>query len=299
MFDLSKKRWQWLSILFLALVWGSSFILMKKGLLAFSFVQVAAIRILVGFIVLIPLMLKHYKIVTHKNIWSIVLVGYAGIFIPAFLFTLAQTNISSSLAGMLNSTSPLFALVVGIFFYNSKPLKAQTAGIIIGFIGALTLVLNGNFSSIGNINVYALFIVLATFGYGINANEVKFKLTGISGIKVTALSFLFIGPVAGIVLAFTNLNAAYQSEHFYHSLMAVVTLSVFGSVISLFVYNSLIQHTSALFATSVTYVIPIFAILWGLFDGETVSLIQFAGMAIVLLGVYMVNVSRNKLKNIS
>lgn len=295
--DLSKKRWQWAAMLFLALVWGSSFILMKRGLEAFTYIQVAAIRNVFAFTILLPVAIKNINRITRQNAKSIAIVGFAGIFFPSFLFTLAQTQISSSLAGMLNSASPLFALIVGLLFYGSRPLKTQTFGIIVGFVGALLLITNGNFDSISSINLYAFFILFATFGYGINANEVRHRLGGLNGVHITALSFLLIGPPALAILLSTNIQEAYKSPLFWQSLAAVLVLSAFGSVISLFVYNSLIHKTSALFATSVTYLIPIFAIMWGISDGETVGITQILGMAIVLLGVYMVNIRNSHLFN--
>lgn len=193
---------------------------------------------------------------------------------------------------MLNSTATLFALIIGILFYKSKVTLYQVIGVTVGFIGALALITGGDFRAILGANSYALFVIIATIGYGINANEVKFKLPNLTGIQVTSLSFLFIGPVAGIILFTTDLSAAWQSPDFWSSLLAVVVLSAFGSVLSLFLFNSLIKHTSALFATSVTYVVPFFAILWGLFDGETINVIQIAGIIIVLVGVYIVNKKR-------
>ncbi|MDD2278645.1 MAG: EamA family transporter [Bacteroidales bacterium] len=298
MFDLSKKHWQWFAMLALALVWGSSFILMKRGLVALSFTQVAGIRVFFGFILLIPLIIRHFGKINRTNIKSIAIVGYAGIFFPAFLFALAQTHISSALSGMLNSAASLFALIVGVIFYKSRPLTNQVLGVIVGFIGAVALITGGDFGAIFGVNSYALFVLIATIGYGINANEVRFKLMNMNGIQVTSLSFLFIGPAAGIVLLFTDFTVAFQSPYFLQSLAAVLVLSTFGSVLSLFVYNNLIRHTSALFATSVTYIIPFFAILWGLFDGETVNAIQLGGIVVVLIGVYLVNLKGKQSKEI-
>lgn len=276
-------------MLFLAIVWGSSFILMKKGLMAFSFTQVAAIRIFFGFSLLIPVIIKHIGKVSKSNVKSIALVGYAGIFFPAFLFTLAQTHITSALSGMLNSSATLFALIVGIIFYKSKPTGNQIFGVIVGFIGALALITGGDFKAIFGVNSYALYVLIATVGYGINVNEVRFRLPNMNGIQITALSFLLVGPPAGVILFFSDLQTAWASPFFWQSLFAIITLSALGSVLSLFVFNNLIHHTSALFATSVTYIIPFFAILWGLFDGETINIIQVIGIVIVLLGVYLVN----------
>lgn len=289
MIDLTKKTWQWLAMLALALIWGSSFILMKKGLVAFSFTQMAAIRVFFGSLLLTPLIVKHFKKINKTNIKSIAVVGYAGVFFPAFLFALAQTNISSALSGMLNSSATLFALIVGILFYGNKPGRNQIIGVIIGFIGALALITGGDFSAIFGANSYALYVIIATIGYGINVNEVKFKLPNMNGLQITSLSFFMVGPVAGVILLFTDLNAAWQSPYFWQSLAAVLTLSALGSVLSLFIFNNLIQYTNALFASSVTYIIPFFAILWGISDGETVNIIQIIGIVIVLLGVYMVN----------
>jgi len=288
-FDLSKKRWQWASMLFLALTWGSSFILMKKGLQAFTDIQVAAIRVFFSFLILIPVFLRHIRKVNRQNIVHLAIVGYAGIFFPAFLFTLSETQITSSLAGMLNSLAPLFALIVGIMFYQSKPAKNQYIGIIIGLIGAIGLVSEGRLDFIKNVNLYGLYVVIATFGYGINANEVKFKLKGMNGIEITSLAFMLIGPPAGIILICTNLAEAYHSPHFWPSLAATLTLATFGSVLSLFIYNNLIRYTSALFATSVTYIVPVFAIFWGIADGETITLFAIFNIAVVLLGVWLVN----------
>ncbi len=294
MFDLTKRVWQWLAMLFLALIWGSSFILMKKGLVAFSFTQVAALRVFFGFFLLLPVVFRHFSKFNKQNVKHIVVVGYAGIFFPAFLFALAQTHISSSLSGMLNSAATLFALVVGILFYKNKPSSNQTIGVIIGFIGALALITGGDFSSVFGVNSYALFVLIATIGYGVNVNEVRFRLANMNGIQITTLSFFLVGPPAGIILFLTDLSSAWQSPYFWQSLLAVLTLSTFGSVISLFVFNNLIRHTSALFASSVTYIIPFFAILWGISDGETINLFHIIGIVIVLVGVYLVNRKRPK-----
>ena len=289
MFSLTKKRWQWASMLILAFIWGCSFILMKKGMDALTDVQVAATRIFIGFIILLPFALKSINKLTKQNYAFLALSGLIGNLIPAFLFTYAETSLSSSLAGILNSLSPFFTLVVGIVVFRNRPRFLQVAGIMIGLLGAILLVTNGDFTSLGAINFYALVVVFATLLYGINSNLIKSKFVGLSGIEITSLSFMFIGPIAGLILFSTDLTPAIHSPMFMSSLLAVFALSLFGSVLSLFVYNSLIHHTSAIFATSVTYIIPVFALMWGLLDGETISLLQGASMAVILTGVYLVN----------
>jgi len=289
MFSLTKKRWQWASMLLLAFIWGCSFILMKKGMDAFSDIQVAAIRIFFGFLVLLPFAFRSFKKLTYQNAKFLALSGLIGNLIPAFLFTYAETSLSSSLAGILNSLSPFFTLIVGILFFKNRPHFLQNVGILIGLVGAILLVSNGDFSSFRGVNFYALLVVFATLLYGINSNLIRHKLVGLNGVEITALSFFFIGPVAGVILFSTDLSPAYHSTHFTSSLLATLALSLFGSVLSLFVYNNLIHHTSAIFATSVTYIIPVFALMWGILDGESLGILQIISMAVILTGVYLVN----------
>lgn len=289
-FDLSKKSWQWITLLSLALIWGSSFILMKKGLRSFDYLQVAAFRLFFSFVVLIPVIVKNLKKVNKANYIHLMISAYAGIFFPAFLFTKAQTQISSSLAGMINSLAPFFALMLGVLIYHNKPGRNQVIGILLGLIGAIGLISKGNiFESLSNINSYALYVVVATMGYGINANQVRFKLKDLTGVEITSLSFLFVGPPAGIYLLFSDFSMAMQTPDWMLNLFFVFVLALFGSVLSLFFFNSLIHYTSALFATSVTYIIPFFAILWGIADGEKISLVQLLGIGLTLIGVYLVN----------
>lgn len=299
MFSLSKKRWQWASMLFLAFIWGGSFILMKKGLVSFTHVQVASIRIFFSFLVLLPFAINSYRKLTRQNAIFLGVSGLVGNLIPAFLFTFAQTRITSSLAGILNSLSPFFTLVVGVMIFKTRPRLFQYLGIFIGLIGAILLVSNGSFNSLNDINIYALLVVFATLLYGLNSNIIKSKLVGLSGVEITSWAFMFIGPFAGIILFSTDLSPAYNSNFFWTSLIAVLTLATFGSVLSLFVYNSLIHHTSAIFATSVTYIMPIFALMWGILDGESLSFLQVVSMIVILTGVYLVNTKFGKSKAIS
>lgn len=292
MFSLDKKRWQWAAMMFLAFIWGASFILMKRGLDALSYVQVGALRIFFSFFILLPISIKNFKKINRGNFGTLLACGLLGNFFPAFLFALSETEISSSLAGILNGLTPFFTLIVGVIGFKNKPSILQYTGIFVGFIGASILVTNGEFNSFGNINIYALFVVLATFMYGINSNLIRFRLAGLTGVEITSLVFFLIGPLAGIVLLFTDVNAAYQSIHFWPSIAATVVLATFGSVISLFVFNNLIHKTGAIFASSVTYIIPFFALMWGVLDGERISSIHIYSLLIILTGVYLSSLRR-------
>ncbi len=292
MFSLDKKRWQWAALFLLAFVWGASFILMKRGLDAFTYAQIGAIRIFFSFLILLPISIKNLRHITRKNFGYLLASGLLGNLFPAFLFPLAQTQVPSSLAGILNGLTPFFTLIIGVLAFKNKPNTLQYVGVLVGFVGASILVSNGNFSSLSGINAYALIIVFATFMYGINANIIRNKLAGLTGIQITSLLFFLIGPFAGVVLMFTDLSTAVQSSKFWPSLLAVLTLATFGSVILLFIYNNLIHKAGAIFASSSTYVIPFFALMWGLMDNEIISPIHIYSLIIILLGVYLSSLRR-------
>jgi drug/metabolite transporter (DMT)-like permease len=286
---LETKLGQYGLMIILAFIWGTSFILMKKGLLSFTHDQVAAFRIFISFIFLLPFIIQHLKKINKKNIKSFLIAGFIGTAIPAFLFTKAQTQIDSALAGILNSTTPLFALIIGMTIYRTTPKWYNIIGVLIGFVGAAGLMFKGETGIFDSINWFALFIIAATTCYGINVNEVKTFLSNYGGITITSLGFLVIGPWAGIYLLFQDYSFTFTTEGYGMNFLYIVILALFSSVIALIGFNTLIKYTTALFASSVTYIIPIFAIFWGLIDGETISIIQFAWMGLILAGVYLVN----------
>lgn len=285
-----KKPWfQFLALLLLAFIWGSSFILMKTGLKSFSSEQVAGIRILLASLVLLPFSIKNLKFLKKEDVKSLLIVGFLGSFIPAFLFTKAQTQIDSSLAGMLNSLSPVFTLIIGMLLYKTNFKSLQALGIVIGLIGALGLIVSGDGLSIGNVNAYTLLIVLATIFYAINANEIKSQLSHLTGIQVTSLAFLFTLPASIIYLLTTNFKPVFTNPSWTIHLLSIAALGIIGTALAALLLNIIIRNTSAIYAQSVTYIIPIFAIFWGLMDGEMISALHIVSMCFILLGVYLTN----------
>lgn len=287
--NFDNKTLQWVVLLFLSLIWGTSFILIKKGLQSYDAMQVAAFRILFSFLFLLPLSIKHIRVINRDNIVSLIIVGLVGFAIPAVLFSKAQTRIDSSLAGMLNSLTPLFTLIVGVLVYRRSSKWMNVVGLLIGLVGAMGLIWKGDLTILKSFNVYGLFVVVATICYGINVNEVKYRLAGMGSVKITSLAFFFTGPLAAGYLLFSDFSAAKQTPDYLLNLGYIAILALFSSVIAVVVFNKLIKHTTALFAASVTYIIPFFAIMWGMIDGEEVRMMQFAWMGVILLGVYMVN----------
>ncbi len=280
----------------LALIWGSSFILMKKGLASFSDSQVASIRLFASFLFFSPFFFKNLKLINRKNLKSLLIVGFLGSAIPAFLFTKAQTFIDSSLAGMLNSLTPMFTLIIGWLFYKSSINIRKIIGIILGLSGAVGLIYKGP-NVFNSIDIHSFLVVLATLCYGITANEIKANLKEMDGAKITMLGFLFTGPFAGVYLLFSKFPNSGIDKNIYSNLGFVLILSLFGTVLALILFNNLIKHTPILFSVSVTYLIPVIAIMWGVIDGEIVTLKDLLWIGIILMGVLLINRSDAKSGN--
>ena len=279
-----RKIRHWLALLILSLIWGTSYILMKKGLESFSPYQVGALRIVITFICLLPVALRHFHHLNKTNILSIIIIGLFGSVIPAFLFPLAETKISSSLAGMINSLSPVFTLVFGITIYKRKAIGTQIAGVFLGLLGAAGLLYTGSFT----FNLYGLLVVLATILSGISSNEVS-KVKELNGIKITALSFFVTSPLAIIYLLFSDLSVPFHTENWVRNLSYIGILAVLGSAVALVIYYLLIRDTSPIFASSVTYFIPIVATLWGLADNEQFYSSMLISIIFIFAGVFIIN----------
>lgn len=288
--DLSNKIVQWLLLILLGFIWGSSFILMKKGLLIYSHDEVAALRIGISYLVLLPFSIHYLKKIPKKNVKHLLVVGIFGSGIPAFLFTIAETQLSSALAGMLNSLTPFFTLLLGALIFKVTVQKEKTIGVIIGLIGAIVLVTSNGININNNQLSYSFFVVAATICYSISVNTIKKHLQEVHSVAITSISFLFIGIPAIIYLFTTNFvattasNAGASLAIFY-----IAILAIFGTALSIIIFNNIIKHTSAVFASTVTYLIPIFAIFWGVVDGEIINFLQIIAIGVILIGIYFIN----------
>lgn len=288
---MKQSSLSWTILITLSLVWGSSFILMKKGMEAFSSEEVAALRISIASIFMLPFLSKHYKIDIKKYLPGILIMGVFGNLIPAFLFTKAETQISSSLAGMLNALTPFFTMIIGVWFLKQKVIIGQLLGIAIGFVGASSLVFLGETSTTNSDLFYTVYVVLATLCYAISVNGIKYYLSDLNSITATVWSFSLIGPFALLYLFGSTEFTTKLITHplAYHSLTFISILAIVGSALSVIVYNTLIKQAGTVFAASCTYLIPIVAIGWGVFAGESIQPIHLLSVAIIIIGVWMVN----------
>ncbi len=278
----------------LSIIWGSSFILIKEGLKAFSPEQVGTIRISFAFLFMLPFALKHVKNIPRGKWKVIFFTGMVGNLIPAILFALAETKLESSLTGVLNALSLIFTIVIAVFIYKFRIRSLQVVGIATGFLGTIGLSFVNPSGGIGRMNIYIWFIVIATLCYGLSLNFIKEYLSGVRAIVITSLAMLSVGPIALVYLFSTDfINVVFTVPGAFVSLTYVAILGVFGTAIALILYTRLIQMTTPVFASLVTYIIPVVAILWGLLDNEILYPLHFAGMFLILLGIFIINKSEN------
>lgn len=298
---MSRNTWFPYAVLFfLALTWGSSFILIKRGLEVYSSNEVGALRVVITWLFLLPFAIKRMKAFKTMHWILFAIVGVVGSLAPAFLFAAAQKGIDSSLAGILNSLTPLFTLILGMLFFKLRPKWFNIMGVILGLAGAAGLVSvsgSGNFTfNIG----YAMLIVIAAIMYATNVNVIKAYLHDIHPVTITSMAFFTIGPFTAIyLLGFTPfIKTMSDHPHAWSGLGYISILAIIGTGVALMLFNKVIQMTSAVFASSVTYFIPIVALLWGIADGESFRAGFVFFVALVIIGVLLVNTTTKGLKKL-
>lgn len=280
----------WGLLLLLTLIWGSSFILIKKALVVYGPGEVGALRIVTAALALTPVALKKLGHLSRRHLGLLVLIGFVGSFIPAFLFAKAQTQLASSITGILNALTPLFVVIIGALFFHQQFTRRNTVGLIISFAGSVILVLAGSGGELVDVNFYALFVVGATICYGVNLNVIKTYLADLKPLTITAVSLLLVFPLAlGYLFGLSSFTDQLQENGAMEALLYVSILGIFGTSIALIFFNRLVQLTNPMFTSFVTYFIPIVAVIWGVIDGESLYLGHYLGMAAIIAGVYIAN----------
>ncbi len=284
---MESKQLKWVLLTILSLIWGSSFILIKKGLIGLSPIQLGSLRILFAGFFLILVGFKSLSKISFQQWKFIALTALFGTFIPAYLFAIAQTEIDSSVSSILNSLTPLNTLVLGSLTFGLHFRRNQIIGVIIGLIGSALLILNGAMNHPEQNYYYALLVIIASLCYATNVNLIKKHLSGMAPLSITTGNFLVLLLPAALILYFTDFLNVVSMPQVQHSMLFIVVLGVIGTGIANIIFFKLIQLSSPVFATSVTYLIPIVAFFWGLLDHEMLTPIQFVGAFIVLIGVYL------------
>ena len=287
------KLTHWLLFVLLSLIWGSSFILMKEGLVSLNPYQVASIRILIAGLCMFPFLIKFARYTLRRDLWTLFLSGILGNGIPAYLFCLAESHIDSNLAGIINALTPVFTVLVAVLIYGQRINLKQIAGIAVGFAGICFLMESDH----GSVNEwkFGMLAVGATLCYGLNLNLVRHKLHHLPSLHIASAAFSMLGilelPV--MYLAFSSYHPS-DPQHALISVMAALTLGVLNTALTVFLFYQLLKSAGSVFASMVTYGIPIVAVFWGLLAGEPVGWSQPLSLLAIFAGVYLVARTRQQ-----
>lgn len=291
-----QKTLAWVLLISLSLIWGTSFFMIKKALLVFSPYQLASFRVVLASVILLPLSIYYLKSVNKKEYLHLFIAGFLGIFLSSILFPIAQNNgVSSAITSILNATYPIFIVVIGLLFFNEKINRFQLFGLLIGFLGVSFLIF---FNGKGELkwNSFALFALAAVLCNATYAYWIKYHLKNVSPLANTSIAMLFIFPL-GIVGSFvTDVPQTIQTHpEAMQGILYITYLSLLATALGTLLYNYLLQISSPIFASLVTYLIPIVSLFWGLYDGESISFWQSLGMIAVIGGVYLLNKKNKKI----
>lgn len=277
----------WLVLLFLSLIWGSSFILIKKGLEGFGFLEAASVRLMAGGLVFLPFGIYHFRLIPRDRWAFVVLITFVGMFIPAFLFCLAQQHVQSAVAGIMNALTPVFTFVFSIFLFKKAYKINHVVGLLLGLVSAILLIVERSDMAF-TLNVYAGLIVLATVCYGLNINLVKNYLSEVPSIALSSVS-VSLGGLLSFLFIFLPRHGNYaMTDARWVPLGALVLLGIMSTALAQMFFYKLIKDTSAIFASSTTYIMPVVAVLWGVLDGEVFHLIHALSIAGILTAVLLI-----------
>ena len=287
---MKTQQRKWLYLVILAIVWGSSFILIKKSLIGLTPIQLGALRTFIAGLFILSIGFNSLKKIKKQQWKWIAISSMLGTLFPAFFFAYALMGIDSSVASILNSMTSLNALIVGTLFFGVVFKRVQLGGVIIGLVGTILLILESSSLNPTQNYWFAIFVIASSLGYAFNVNIIKKHLSSISAMSITAGHFVLLIVPVFLVLFFTGFFTTIEfTDETSSSLFYLVILSVVGTGLAKIMFNKLIQISSPVFSTSVAYLIPIVAIIWGFVDGEKVSYLQLIAGAIILLGIYIVN----------
>ncbi len=278
---------RYLYLVILALIWGSSFILIKRGLIGLSPLQVAPLRIIFAAVFLICIGFKNLPLIPFSQWKYIALTALLGTFVPAFLFAIAQTEIDSSVSSILNSLTPVNTLLIGSLAFGYQFKRAQILGVIGGLLGTAVLIFNGLLNHPEQNYYYAILLVIATLCYATNVNLINKYLTNLSPLTISVGNFIVLLLPAVILLFLTGFLQQVHEVETQTSVFFIMILGVFGTGIANIIFFKIIQISNPVFATSVTYLIPIVAFFWGILDKEVLTFFQIIGACIIFLGVYL------------
>lgn len=294
---MNPEKEKWILLALLSIIWGSSFILIKKSLEHFNPYEVGALRVLIAGLVLLPVAIMNIRKFPKKNLKWLILAAITGNFIPMFLFPIAETEVSSSIAGIINSMMPIFVIIVGALLWKFQTTKRQIIGVLISFSGACILAFSGGEGGEFKL-IPILLLLLATLLYAISTTTVKSKLSDIPAKILSAFVFSFVLIFPSLIaLVFAGFfNELKMDNNLLVGLGFVSLLSVFGTGLAMMLNYRLLSVSTPLFASTVTLLMPVVAIIWGILDGEKLTSMQVFGAVIILAGLIFLRQMPSKQK---
>ena len=281
---------KWLYLMVLSLIWGTSYILIKKGLVGLSQMQLGALRLVLTSLILFSIGFPSLKKI-QKHHWRwIAISAMAGTFFPSFLFAFAQRHIDSAVASILNGLTPLATAIIGMLLFGVYVSKRQLLGVFIGLIGSIMLILAGSHINPDQNHAFGILVLIASMGYALNVNIIKHHLKGLPALAIATGNFVCLFVPSLVILWWTDFfEQVGSSLPMQISVGYIAILAVFGTALASILFNKLIEISSPVFASSVTYTMPLVAVIWGFADGERFGLIQGLSAVVVFVGVYLVN----------
>jgi len=292
----------WITLVFLAVIWGTSFILIKRALDAYSPEQVALLRVGISGLSFLPFFIARFNKLEWRRWWFYLIIALTGSGIPAVMYATAQTKLSSATSGILNSLTPIFALIVGVIFFKSVTTAKQVIGVVIGFLGAAALIwLDQPLGEAQKIPIlYAGLIIVGTMLYGTNVNLIKEFFQHVKPIELSSFAFVLLGIPILFVIPFTDIPAnTINHPEGWSSLLSVTVLALMSTTLALIIFYKIVQETSAVFASSVAYMIPLVALVWGFIDGEYLGWMHLLSMLFILIGVYLIRAGQQTSPKVS
>lgn len=287
--NMNNQYVKWLYLAILSLVWGSSYILIKWGLVALTPLQLGSLRLLITTIALLMVGYRSLRGLSKYHLKWLAITGYVGTFFPAFLFAFAQQFIDSAIAAILNALTPLLTIIFGLLFFRIDILRKQYFGVGVGLIGSIGLVWGGLHTA-SNINpIYTLLILAASCCYAMNIHFIKIHLAQVGVMAITLGNFVFMAPAAFVVLIYSDFfsTQTFSNPEIYPAIGYITILALAGSAFAKYLFNKFVKITSAVFASSVTYTLPVVALFWGVYDGEVITQFQLLSSAVIFVGVYL------------
>jgi drug/metabolite transporter (DMT)-like permease len=263
---------------------------MKKSLQGgLTAAQIASFRIFIAGLVFLPFAVLHISKIPRKKMGLVLLAGLFGNLLPAYCFVITINKIDSSLASILNSLTPICVAAIAISFFKDKIKNQKIIGIVTGFAGLCLLTLYQNTISLDNLG-YALLAVAATLMYGINVNLVGHYMKDIKPIHLSTVSLSLMAiPSAFVLWQQDFFQLDFRNADIQKAIFNAGILGIGPSAFATVIFYMLVQRAGGLFASLVTYAIPLVALFWGLKDGEKITFVEIISLCIILFGVYLAN----------